>query len=236
MFAALKRFYERLQGSDRIDPNSTLTDEQLRVLTIGNVYAWQQEAVLNSLDMKLSDSRLDLILSKWWGIDNREEAIDTLEYLTQGTFSLTFPDLCEAWALYDLKKAFNFLKSKYDEDMLQRLWEQYNNLGTAWDDLRRKKIFKDFEEMCALGVMGWDAGRLNFVARASFNKEYISEEELWRYIQRAYDMAHSELHSWKELANSYVLGRALWNGSTDIATFAGIALENKYSPWTWLKW
>lgn len=58
--------------------------------------------------------------------------------------------------------------------------------------------------------MGYRPGL--FLARACCEMGYLTEEEAWSYIDKAYDMAHKEFTSWKEFAMSYVIGRSLWGG------------------------
>ncbi|MFC2507204.1 MAG: DUF1266 domain-containing protein [Bacteroides sp.] len=227
----------RVFSGPRCDRNSKLTDEQLRVLTIGNLYAYQQGGWLNSLYLHIDTSRFNNIMHEWWGIYSQADAISTLQYLLQGTFSITFEDVCNAYALHDSAKAASYLKQHIEnEDLRERATHQLENLNKCYNDLVRDGIVQDEASMRKLGVMGWDAGRLNFVARACYCAGYIEEPELWQLLQRAYDMAHSELHSWRELANSYMLGRTLWGGNCDMAGLADDLLTKPASPWTRLPW
>ena len=53
------------------------------------------------------------------------------------------------------------------------------------------EVITSKEDIARYGVIGWDAGRINFVARACCDMKYISEMEAWNYIDKAYELAHS---------------------------------------------
>lgn len=89
---------------------------------------------------------------------------------------------------------------------------QFQNLQKTYEELLSCKVIVSKEDLKRYGVAGWDAGRICFLARACCEMDYISEADAWRYIDVAYDMAHSAFSSWNDMAMSYVIGRSLWGG------------------------
>ena len=88
---------------------------------------------------------------------------------------------------------------------------QFQNLQKTYEELLSCKVIVSKEDLKRYGVAGWDAGRICFLDPVLAAKmDYISEADAWRYIDVAYDMAHSAFSSWNDMAMSYVIGRSLW--------------------------
>lgn len=222
----------------RISKDQTLTDSQIRRIAIGALYAYQQGGYVDALKMDINPIRLNTVLGDWWGINNREDALNTLQYLSQGAYSIVFPAIYKAFTTVGVlnQKTIITESTGVDDELCTATWDKLKNLKRSYDGLVANGIVKDKDDMERIGVMGWDAGRLNFIARACLEKGYISEQECWQYIDRADDMAHISTHSWRDFANSYMLGRALWNGETNMSALAEDLLSKPESPWVMLKW
>lgn len=222
----------------RISKDQTLTDSQIRRIAIGALYAYQQGGYVDALKMDINPIRLNTVLGDWWGINNREDALNTLQYLSQGAYSIVFPAIYKAFTTVGVlnQKTIITESTGGDDELCTATWDKLKNLKRSYDGLVANGIVKDKDDMERIGVMGWDAGRLNFIARACLEKGYISEQECWQYIDRADDMAHFSTHSWRDFANSYMLGRALWNGETNMSALAEDLLSKPESPWVMLKW
>ena len=113
---------------------------------------------------------------------------------------------------YALKKAKDriFQQHMDSQEDYDKAVEQLHNLEDCYDELLECGTITCREDLLRYGVTGWDAGRLNFMARACYDMKYISEDEAWHYINHAYEMVHSRFSSWHDFAMSYVIGRALW--------------------------
>ena len=70
--------------------------------------------------------------------------------------------------------------------------------------------------------------------------KYISEMEVWKYIDLAYELGHSHFTSWHDMAMSYVIGRAIWGGTgaynSGMKSMADDLLSKPNSPWMQIKW
>lgn len=106
--------------------------------------------------------------------------------------------------------------------------------------MSENKVISSKEDLKRYGVAGWDAGRVCFLARACCEMCYITEEEAWQYIDRAYDLAHREFASWHDLAMSYIIGRSMWGGKKSYNSVmkdnADKLLSDEKSPWVRLQW
>ena len=195
----------------RFKSKSKLSVEQYKKLSIGSLYALQQGGYLNTLSLDIKD-KLPTILGEWWGINNAHDARETLDDLCRKGYDYYFPFVYEAFLLDD---------------------------ENAQDDIFQQNM-ESQEDIARYGVIGWDAGRINFVARACCDMKYISEMEAWNYIDKAYELAHSSFTSWHDMAMSYVIGRAIWGGTNahnlGMKGMADDLLSNPKSPWVQIKW
>ena len=105
-----------------------------------------------------------------------------------------------------------------------------------YPDIEQAGIVVSKEEMGKLGVLAWDAGRLNFISRLCLEQEYIVKEECMQCINAAYEMTKEVYTNWKDYAYSYVLGRTLSMGTTNMIGLAEDLLTDTKSPWTYIKW
>lgn len=230
----------RLFQGIRLNPHSRLTEAEYKKLSVGSLYALQQGAYLNSLTLGIKD-KLSTILVDWWSICNTQDARQTLEYLEEKGFAYYFPYVYQAFLLDDEKAQDQiFQQHMTSQEDYDKAVQQLYNLEECYDELLECGTIACREDLLRYGVTGWDAGRLNFMARACYDMKYITEAEAWRYIDRAYEMAHDRFSSWHDLAMSYLIGRALWGGknayNSGMMSMAEDLLKSKKSPWTEIEW
>ena len=214
------------------------TLESKKILT-GAIYADQQGAYLNVLTADIGD-KLHTILEEWWGIDDRDSAIDTLDYLRDKGYAYYFPTVYKAFsAASDQERKDIIIAGMTTEEDVEKAYDQTHNLLESIDLLKKLKTIEKTEDVEKYGVVGWDAGRLIFIARLCYDAKYIDEEEAWTYIDVAYSQAKSAFRSWNELAKSYVIGRFIWRGkdADDGVQYLADNLVNKpNSPWKQVEW
>jgi hypothetical protein len=217
-------------GGYRIKGDVT-TLEAKKILT-GAVYAEQQGAFLNTLKADLG-SKLYTILAEWWDINGRDSAVETLNYLRDKGYAYYFPTVWEAaQAASDDERKAIIVAAMTNQKDADKAYEQTLNL------IESKYILKDLD-VEKLGVFGWDAGRLIFIARLCYDARYITEQEAWDYIDVAYAQAQKTFNSWEELANSYVIGRFLWKGkeaNDGMQEIAEDLVKKPKSPWQQVAW
>jgi len=223
-----------------LNPKSRLSDEQCKKLAVGAMYASQQGAYQNSIETGIADL-LPKILGEWWGIESTDSARTELDYLCEKGYRYYFPFVYKAFLL-DKPEAQDevFQQNMSSQEDYDKIVAQFQNLQETFDELIRCKVIAGKEDLQRYGVAGWDAGRICFLARACCEMGYITEADAWKYIDSAYNMAHSTFSSWKDMAMSYVIGRSLWGGknayNSVMKDTADELLTHENSPWKKYAW
>ena len=214
------------------------TLESKKILT-GALYALQQGAYLNTLTADIGE-KLYTLLGEWWGIEDRNSALETLDYLRDKGYSFYFPTVLKAFsAASDEERKEIILAEMTTQEDAEKAYTQTHNLLAAIDPLKENKTIEKTEDVERYGVTGWDTGRLIFIARLCCDAKYIEEEEAWSYIDVGYAQAQSAFKSWDELAKSYVIGRFVWGGkdaNDGMQILANDLLEKPKSPWKQVAW
>lgn len=223
-----------------LNNKSTLSDEQCKKIAIGAMYASQQGAYQNSMETGVKDI-LPQILGEWWGIDSTDKARRELDYLSQKGFRYYSPFVFKAFLLTDPQQQDNiFQQNMTSQEDYDKIVSQFENLQETYGELETCKVVMKKEDLECYGVVGWDAGRLCFISRACCEMGYITEDEAWKYIDIAYEMAHSSFSSWRDMAMSYVIGRSLWGGKSAYNSVmkdtAEELLTDEKSPWKRYSW
>lgn len=251
---AVISMYYSIFGTFRMKKNAKTTPEQYRQLLVGAIYAKQQGAYMNILKTGMSPNKAMTLANQWWGINNHTEAMNTLDYLLEDGFNTLFPHVYNAFLLEDDEERKNYLISviapdkqvsaKEEEEIKNKLNKAYSqvcNLVESYDKLVEHKIIANKEDLMKYGSIGWDAGRLSFLARVCYNLHYLSEAEAWRFVEKAYLQSKNAFTNWEDFGKSYVIGRTLWGGfdstnSVIISHTEDLLNLDKKGPWTEVKW
>ncbi|GHU72729.1 hypothetical protein FACS189413_16230 [Bacteroidia bacterium] len=224
-------------GGFRIGGDVT-TLESKKIL-VGALYAYQQGAFLNTMKADIGN-KLYTILSEWWDVNGRDTAIETLDYLRDKGFVYYFPTVWKAaQAGSDEAIKAIIIENMTTQEDAEKAYSQTYNLKESINQLKELKIINHADDIEKLGVEGWDAGRLIFIARLCYEAKYITEDEAWEYIDAAYALAQRKFSSWEEIANSYIIGRFLWNGAAAndaMPTLAEDLIKKSNSPWQQVAW
>ncbi len=230
----------------RTKEDASLSADSVRVIAVGALYAYQQGGYTDVMYPDIEESRLNTLLAEWWGIDSRDEAMETLNYLCNAPSQQILPFVYAAYKTSDKDELSKIIKDYANQfknaeeacrDITERVITQSDNLKGQIKELVNEGIISSDDDIKELGVVAWDAGRLNLVARASLQKGYISYEECLECVNHAYAMAQSAgFNSWKDFANSYMLGRTLWNGDCNMSGLAQDLLVKPDSPWVRYVW
>lgn len=235
LFTKFKKLISSFQGP-QIDESVQLPEEELRRNSIGNLYVYQQAGTLNTFTTGVDRGVLREVLSKWWGIASREEAIGTIQYLASAPSQEMCAYVFAAIGMDEASARKYLVEHVPTADMLNKIFAYIENLQTSYDSLVRNKVVASREELQKLGTLGWDAGRLNFIARAAMDYGYISAEECREAVDYAYGMVCDAFGSWDEFGRSYVLGRSIWSGDTSMSALLEDLLQDPKSPWSYLPW
>ena len=89
-------------------------------------------------------------------------------------------------------------------------------------------------------LLGWDYCRAIFVAGKAFVAGYLSEDQAWEIILPTAQKLQKIYSSWKELGESYLLGRNIWEGREQFEMKAAFDLlmnpDDPNSPWNINDW
>lgn len=221
----------RVFKGGRFNKKNTLTEEQYKKLSVGSLFAYCQNAYINTLSTGLNKKRR-VMFCDYWGVSDKDEAFSRLE------------DLCEQPFTDYISHARRSLNGHTEEDADEEYTEcacrHYANLMDCYDVLVKSKIIGNKMDLDRYGAIGWDAGRLVFMARLCYDAKYISEEEAWEYIDIAYEMVKERYTSWHDLVISFIIGHAMCYGKKfnyELMKFeADTLLSNPEGPWTQMPW
>jgi len=212
----------------RIDHNSDakkdpVTPEQQRYLAFAAPMFMRNADTLHTFDF-LSGTKKQIIkvLRDWWGIEDEQSTIETLELLTVGGNHTDFADS----VFIDIIKAGHSTPLSLDalndidgfEDADESILEEINAAADSYDFLKKqlvRSIKLTEEELLEISTLAaWDYGRAGFIARYSANAGYISRDTAWEYMKIAADNAAVPYSSWRQYFIAYYIGRAIAYGET----------------------
>ncbi len=241
MITLIKKLFFKIHLNKR----SNISNEQYNKIAIGALYSEQQGAFINSLTSGINKSKLQKLLSSWWGINNEIEAIESLDYLLKKGFRYYFESVIEAYLAKEnqqkeaiIAKGLDNTVKEYEEDV-EKAFSQLYNLTDTFEELSKNGIITNVNDLRKIGNLGWDCGRMVFLARVCFDAGYISEAKAWHYINEAYKLAIEKFSNWEGFSKSYILGRGMWGGTgcynEGIMDIAKYLLKEEKSPWVQMK-
>lgn len=158
-----------------------------------------------------------------WGISDRKSAIEVLDWLVNEGHRA---EMDEVLNILREGRANEYEGLEEAED----LYKKCNNMLTETFKMDKKILDK-------VSIMAWDTDRLVNVARWCYYLKYIKEDEAWKYIEKAKNLAQGSFNSWEEYYASNVYGRALaYSGAPQMLLNAGESLlKDKNSIWKRVK-
>ena len=225
-----------------INEQSTLTPIQYKKVALGAIYSEMTHAYINTLRTGLDKHYIiSRLLAGYWKLHNAMEVREKLEYLRDKGFRYYLPGVYKALRANTTAGQELILTEHFtEEEELGKAYTQLHNLIETLQELQEDDILETEQDILKYGMIGWDCGRLVFLARLSYDAGYIREAEAWGFINAAEELARITYEDWESYAKSYVLGRAMWggisSGNRDVAAIAGYLLERVDSPWIVMPW
>lgn len=232
-----KKVSKGLFSSVYLNKKATENKEQYKKIAIGALYSEQQTAYINSLTTGLEKANIKKLLSEWWSIDNPSEAKSSLNYLQNKGFRHYFKTVLKAYEAENIEEQKTIIVNGFNENEedTKKAYQQLVNLQETWQELTKNNIVLTKSELIKYNNIGWDCGRLVFLSRLCFDAGYISDNDAWNYINKAYELATKHFDTWEEFSKSYIIGRAMWGGiesnNEGIIAIAEGLLKNEKSPW-----
>lgn len=216
----------------RTNPYPThLTDSQLLALNIGAINAEQTSYYCDSLETGCDKQETADNLANYYDICDSRTASTTLNWLKDEGHRVYFDAIKKMVAGASSAMDTNVLA----EEQIAIAYTYVEHLKSTVEELMDEKCIADIKELGDASIIAWDMGKLVLVSRCCCELGYISEAEAWEYINYACTKCKETYEDWSSLANGYIIGRAMWNGSNMMLTgIIGIAqdlLRDSNSPW-----
>lgn len=235
-WSKIRLLFRAIASSARMEKNTDLTEDQQRKLLLSGVFSAQKAALFNVVKTGMDSSERERMFAQGWGITDNASAIDTLDYLKLSGTRRYFPQVVEALKIKNKQEIQQYINDTFDnEEDVRNCWEQVQYAFESMEPLMKEQIIKDENDFVRIGPDAWDAGRLVFMARLCREHNYITDEQLWQYIDAADEIAHRTLTNWEDFGKSYIIGRCLWCGTANYFEVMAGHAKNMYtkptSPW-----
>jgi len=148
-------------------------------------------------DAVTEQSRLSArtLLSEWWGINSREDLLDTLASLDEKGHRADFAKIGRAICRLNRKTYEGLLAAEDDPETINKMRiarEYYVQLGYK-------------------SLYGWDYSRAICLCRWGYTVGYLSEEEAWEQVLPMARLLQATFDSWEDLGRNYLIGRRFWS-------------------------
>lgn len=219
-----------------MDENSSLSKEQQRKMLLGAVYAVIDKGYLNTIKTGLEKEEREDRLEKDWNICTHDSAVDALNGLKIACTKDYSPNIGEAFKLKEQKAIEKYLRDTFvnpndAKACAKQIERAFKHIG----NLVKERIVRDEAEFSRIGGVAFEATRLVAIARMCAESKYISEQEMWEYVDFADEQAHKSLTSWEDYGKSYVIGDCLWGadsyGLSQSSKIIRKLINDPKSPW-----
>ena len=214
-FFKIRGFLRQFKGDFLMDENSSLSKEQQRKMLLGAVYAVIDKGYLNTIKTGLEKEEREDRLEKDWNIFTHDTAVDALNGLKVACTKDYSPNIGEAFKLKEQKAIEKYLRETFvnpndAKACAKQIERAFKHIG----NLVKEGIVRDEAEFSRIGGVAFEATRLVAIARMCAESKYISEQEMWEYVDFADEQAHKSLTSWEDYGKSYVIGDCLWGADS----------------------
>ena len=221
---------------------STLNNEQLFSIALYTPIAEWWQAKTNTLVFKSkTDSDVKYNVESW-GLDNPKSYWDLTNYYIKNGERGYFDFIYHMIKTEPEEKWNVLINEKYgnDDERAQRYLDLLKT-NKAQNILKNNGIIT-FDSEMELGVAAYDAATLVGHTRKVYTYGVISEEEAWKVMNFAAQLAKENFSSWEDFGKSFMLGFVLDISEKHNEYKAEIyhlykqVLENPESPWRTIKW
>ncbi|MCI5059030.1 MAG: DUF1266 domain-containing protein [Flavobacteriales bacterium] len=224
-----------LKGAIHINEKTKLPLEHQWALAVGANLSARNTMYLNSLETGMSKLTIKQLLPEWWGIETRDDAIGTLNWILKHGHQDQYDAIKPIIWNHPEDEWLDRVKALNDPDLTEKM-ENLMEGTLKWLEDEES----DYEGDMLPDVLAWDMGRLISVARWCFEIELITEEEAWDYIFAGAKIIQRNYKSWHAVSTNYLYGRLFWGGySMDFDVMKAdhkTLMEHERSPFNTLDW
>lgn len=157
-----------------------------------------------------------LMLSEWWSINNKDDALAVFERLANGQ---------------EHSQAF-------EKQWLPKL-AKLEKASTRWDPMTRE-MFDKKAFLNQYGIKAWDYGRAQSVLAFAYQAGYLSLKQAREQAMPLAKKVQTEFASWEAVGQSYLLGYLYWTENYDQyrqqSSLVGGLYNDPKSPWVVIPW
>lgn len=166
-----------------------------------------------------------LILQNAWSVSNRDDLLNTLEWIDQGGH----------------RQLFSALGARASKASPEQLKEVLSHLDL--EDANSVRVAsRYYSKYGEQSIAAWDYARYINLCRWGVDVGYISEQEAWPRVMHAAEILQHTFNSWSEFGENYLVGREFWSlrqtkidGQQMRTIYRGL-LDNAASPWNRISW
>ncbi|MGX1810883.1 DUF1266 domain-containing protein [Nocardia sp. NPDC055321] len=214
---------------------AAVTDDQIRALAVGAFYTSKWSVYNDDLALEprhhtdtstRRESAIEM-LHESWGVDNADDARDTLSRLLHGMhaplFDLIHPLAAAAAAdrteidrggLVEEHRDFLRVMARYrgyrDVDGLVRDYD-------AWRQAITLGITEQLPQPLHTNTVAWDLARLVLIVRGAYTAGYLDQQSGWSYLHAGLDRAQHNYANWHQFADGFLTGSVFWAATKDLA-------------------
>lgn len=140
-------------------------------------------------------------LSRWWGVKNRKELLDTIEGLKEDGHNKEFVEIVE-----DFEIPKYMFKNDFIEERLNGVSNDFDELLVTMYDIWHKDRKNKFEP-----IIAWDLGRALYLCHAGYVADYFEYTEALDMALELALVLQSKFDSWDEFFENYLDGFQFWS-------------------------
>lgn len=176
-----------------------------------------------------------------WGIDTKEGYWELTNYFMEDGRRWYFNFIHNMIKTQPEATWEHLMNEKFGNN--ERALRYFNLLksNTILNKLKQKGILT-FDSELDLGVAGYDAAVLVGQARKAYTAQIITEDEAWKVINFASELARQHFSSWEDFGKSFAIGfdldmREDYNSyKEEVFHIYKQVIENSNSPWNTINW
>lgn len=152
------------------------------------------------------EQQIASVVRRSWGVNGREDLLDTLRYLTQEGYIARYA------AFQDAPSAEALFADDMDE-------EEQENIHRGW------LFVQHFKDTFSPGfLLGWDLGRAAMLTRWGFYLGWLTRAEAVGILNDLSRAVSHQMDGWREFGQSYQFGGMFWKllcGTYDCQSYLG---------------
>jgi hypothetical protein len=216
---------ERMTGNKH---HPTTEQDKLWALAAGAILTESNHGKHNFLGgfprTSSTDTWQKFLATQGWGIHNRSDLLQNLDWITREGNRKQFDKLAHEWSVATPAQLHDLRANRPDIANAMELLVKYS------------------EEFGAKSFTAWDYDRYICLCGWGYLAGYLTEEEAWERIMPVARLLQHTFDSWKELGKNHLAGREIWASIQSVG--GGDVMLNSYqklladptSPWNTIPW